>query len=158
MVLASHLQVRPKSTWLSLFQQSVFWCRLWALLQFKLFSFFKLYFDYAIAVVPFFSLPFSSTSSLLARPVHRLYPRPCCESSPPRLPISVPPTGLVEYFFNSLAAGVPYSLIFWHFWLFFVFKFVVVLLLVVRGSKAYLVCLHLGQKSTVSYYFKSKQS
>ena len=33
--------------------------------------------------------------------------------------------------FNSLVVRLPYSLIFWQFWLFFVFKFVVFLLLVV---------------------------
>ena len=49
-----------------------------------------------------------------------------------RLPVSAPPTGLGEcFFFNSLVVGLPYSLIFSQFWLFFVFKFVVVLLLVV---------------------------
>ena len=49
-----------------------------------------------------------------------------------QLPISAPPTSLDEcFFFNSLVVGLPYSLIFWQFWLFFVFKFVVVLLLVV---------------------------
>ena len=38
-----------------------------------------------------------------------------------RLPISVPPTGLDEYFFfNSLVVGLPYSSIFRQFWLFFV--------------------------------------
>ena len=37
------------------------------------------------------------------------------------------------FFFNSLIVGLPYSLIFWQFWLFIVFKFVV-LLLVVRGG------------------------
>ena len=48
------------------------------------------------------------------------------------LPISAPPTGLDEcFFFNSLVVGLSYSLIFCQFWLFFVFKFVVVLLLVV---------------------------
>ena len=63
---------------------------------------------------------------------------PCCESSPLQLPISAPPTGLDEcFFFNSLVVGLPYSLIFWQFSLFFVFKFVV-LLLVVRGGKVYL--------------------
>ena len=41
------------------------------------------------------------------------------------------------FFFNSLVVGLPYSLVFWQFWLFVVFKFVV-LLLVVRGGK---VCL-----------------
>ena len=61
-----------------------------------------------------------------------LWPLPCCESSALRLPISAPPTGLDEcFFFNSLFVGLPYSLIFWRFWLFFVFAFVVVLRLVV---------------------------
>ena len=49
-----------------------------------------------------------------------------------QLPISAAPTGLDECFFlNSLVVRLPYSLIFCQFWLFFVFKFVVVLLLVV---------------------------
>ena len=39
-------------------------------------------------------------------------------SSPPGLPISVPPTNLDEcFFFYSLVVGIPYSLSFWHFWL-----------------------------------------
>ena len=50
-----------------------------------------------------------------------------------RLPVSAPPTGLDECFFNSLVVGLPYSLIFGEFWLFFVFKSAV-LLLVVRGG------------------------
>ena len=55
-----------------------------------------------------------------------------------QLPVSAPPTGLDEcFFFNSLVVRVPYSLIFWQFWLFFVFKFVV-LLFVMRGGKVYL--------------------
>ena len=63
----------------------------------------------------------------------------CHESSPPQLPISAPPAGLGEcFFFNSLVVELPHSSIFWHFWLFFIFKFVVVLLLVVWGSKVYL--------------------
>ena len=61
-----------------------------------------------------------------------LQPLPCHESSPPLLPISTPPTGLDEcFFFNSLIVGLLFSSIFWQFWLFFVFKFVVVLHLVV---------------------------
>ena len=49
-----------------------------------------------------------------------------------QLPVSAPPAGLDQcFFFNSLVVGLPYSSIFWQFWLFFVFKFVVVLLLVV---------------------------
>ena len=42
---------------------------------------------------------------------------------------------LVEFYFNSFVVGVPCSLIFWHFWLFIDFQLVVILLLVVRGSK-----------------------
>ena len=41
------------------------------------------------------------------------------------------PTRLVECFLNSFVVGVPCSLIFWHFWLFIVFRLVVILLLVV---------------------------
>ena len=64
-----------------------------------------------------------------------LQPVPCHESSPPQLPISAPHTGLDEcFFFNSVVVGLPYSLIIWQFRLFFVFKFVVVLLLVVQGA------------------------
>ena len=51
------------------------------------------------------------------------------------MPVSVPPTGMDEcFFFNSLFVGLAYSMIFCQLWLFFVFKFVVVLLLVVRGG------------------------
>ena len=50
-----------------------------------------------------------------------------------QLPFSAPPTSLDEcFFFNSLVVRLPYSSMFWQFGLFFVFKFVVVLLLVVR--------------------------
>ena len=61
------------------------------------------------------------------------------ESSPPWLPVSAPPTGLDECFlYNSLVVRLPYSSILWQIWLFFVLKFILVLLLVVRGSKVYL--------------------
>ena len=54
------------------------------------------------------------------------------------LPISAPPTSLDEcFFFNSLVVRLPYSSIFWQFWLFCVSKFLV-LLLVVQGGKVYL--------------------
>ena len=54
------------------------------------------------------------------------------------LSISTPPPSLYEcFFFNSLVVGLPCSSIFWQFWMFFVFKFVVVLLLVVQGSTVY---------------------
>ena len=64
-------------------------------------------------------------------------PPPCHESSLPLLPVSILLTSLRGFFFNSLVVRLPYSSIFWQFWLFFVLKFVV-LLLVMRGSKVYL--------------------
>ena len=61
-----------------------------------------------------------------------------------QLPVSAPPTGLGEcFFFNSLVVGLPYSLVYWQFWLLFVFKCVVVLLLVVRGGA---VCLSMPEE------------
>ena len=63
---------------------------------------------------------------------------PFCKSSPLWLLVSTPPTSMDECFiFNSLAVEFPYSSIFWQLWLIFVFKFVVVLL-VVGGGKVYL--------------------
>ena len=72
--------------------------------------------------------------------VHQvLQPSSCSESSLPRLPVLSPPTDLDEcFFFNSLVVRLPYSSVFWQLWLFFVFKFVVVLLFVVQGGKVYL--------------------
>ena len=64
---------------------------------------------------------------------------PCCMSSLPQLPVSAPPTSRdVCFFFNSCVVRLPYGSIFWQLWLFFVFKFVVVLLLVVQEGKVYL--------------------
>ena len=42
---------------------------------------------------------------------------------------------LIDFFFNSFVVGVLCSLIFWHLWWFIDFRLVVILLLVVRGSK-----------------------
>ena len=58
-------------------------------------------------------------------------------SSLPQLPVCTPPTGLDECFFNSLVVGLPCGLTFWQFWLFFVSKLIVILL-VVQGSKVFL--------------------
>ena len=70
---------------------------------------------------------------------HPLWSTSHCMSSLPQLPISTLPTSLNEYFFfNSLVVRLPYSLTVCQFWLFFVFKLVVALLLVVRGSEVYL--------------------
>ena len=51
------------------------------------------------------------------------------------------------WMFNSLVVRLTHSSIFWQFWLFFVFKFVVVLLLLCKESQCIYLCLHLGQKS-----------
>ena len=82
-----------------------------------------------------------------------LQPPPSNTSSPPELCFSAPPTSLDEcFFFNSLVVGLPYSLIFCQFWLFFVFKFVVVFLLVVQGGT---VCLPMPSSwPEVSWLFK----
>ena len=68
-------------------------------------------------------------------------PRPPAASLPgvlpAQLPVSAPPTGLDEcFFFNSLVVGLPCSSIFYQFWLFFVFKFIVVVFLVMQGDTA----------------------
>ena len=49
--------------------------------------------------------------------------------------------------FNSSGVGLPCSSISWQFWLFFVFKFVFVLLLVVQGDTCVYLCLRLDRKS-----------
>ena len=60
-------------------------------------------------------------------------------SSLPQVPILVPPASLDEcFFFKLLVIRLPYSSIFWKFWLFFVSKLIVDLLLFVRGSRVYL--------------------
>ena len=70
-------------------------------------------------------------------------PPPRHKSSPPSCP--APP--LLSVWMNVSSVGLPHSSIFWKFWLLFVFKFVVVLLLVVRGGTVCLSHLHLGWKS-----------
>ena len=59
-----------------------------------------------------------------------------CLSHLPCLPLTSL-VDLVDCFFNSLVVGVPCSLIFWHFWLLIVFRLVVILLVVVRGSEGF---------------------
>ena len=87
--------------------------------------------------MPVTTLPTLSVSPHFACPV--LQPPPCYISSPPRLPISTPTTSLNEcFFFNSWLVRLPYASIFCHLGWFFVFKLVVVLLLVVQGGKVYL--------------------
>ena len=53
----------------------------------------------------------------------------------PHCLLSAPPTCVDDCFFKSLVVRLPYSLIFWQFWLFFVFRLFVILRMVVRGDK-----------------------
>ena len=74
-------------------------------------------------------------------------PRCCCESSPPRLPVSAPLTSLDEcFFFISLVVGLPYSSIFCQFWLFFVFKLLLSFFWLCEEAQCVYLCLHLGRK------------
>ena len=52
----------------------------------------------------------------LTCPIHQ--PLSCSMYSLPQLLVSAPPTSQDECFFNSLVFRLPYSLIFWQFWLF----------------------------------------
>ena len=64
-----------------------------------------------------------------------------------RLPISAPPTGLDEcFFFISLVVGLPYSLIFCQFWLFFVFKLLLSFFWLCEEAQYVYLRLHLGRK------------
>ena len=96
----------------------------------------------------FGGFPFSGTLGCLVRLAPQLFllvylhanvghlvhqPQPYLQPSLPWLSVSAPPTGLDECCFNSLVVRLLYSSIFWQFWLVFVCKFVVVLL-VVRGG------------------------
>ncbi|KAF6125267.1 hypothetical protein HJG60_009786 [Phyllostomus discolor] len=84
--------------------------------------------------------------------LHIAYPGPPVTTLPRVLSawllVSTPLSGLAEcVFFNSLVVGLPYSSIFCQFWLFFVFKFVAILLLVSEETQCVYINLHLGQKS-----------
>ena len=64
------------------------------------------------------------------------------------LPVSAPPTGLDEcFFFISLVVGLPYSLIFCQFWVFFVFKLLLSIFWLCEEAQYVYLCLHLGRKS-----------
>ena len=75
-------------------------------------------------------------------------PPPCRESSLPQLPVSAPPTGMDEcFFFTSLVVGLPYSSIFFQFWLFFVFKLLLSFFWLCEEAQCIYLRLHLGWKS-----------
>ena len=105
--------------------------------------------------LPGLSATTSSSPQAATFPAQVLQPPPCHQSSSPWLPISSPPTSPDECFlFNCLVVRLSYSSIFWQFCLFFVFKFFVVLILVVWGGTVYLPM----PPSWPDYYFLISQS
>ena len=114
----------------------------------RVYLFLKFYFiDYAITVFPIFSslyflhhVYFAQCGSLGCEVcvTHLLFLQyicrerwdhldhqwwPCYVCSLPQLPICAVPTSLVNCcFLNSLVVRLPFTSIFWHFWLIFVFK------------------------------------
>ena len=74
-------------------------------------------------------------------------------SSLPQLPLSAPPTGMDECFFlNSSVVGLPYSSIFWQFWVFL--YWLLSFFWLCKEVKHIYLHLHLGQKSPKWNYFK----
>ena len=64
-----------------------------------------------------------------------------------RLPVSTPPPGLDEcFFFISLVVGLPGSLIFCQFWLFFVFELLLSFFWLCKEAQCVYLRLHLGHK------------
>ena len=66
----------------------------------------------------------------------------CCLASTtlhllrPWAPSSAPPANMDEYsLFKFLVVRLPYSLIFWQFWVLFVLRLVVILVIVVQGGE-----------------------
>ena len=100
-----------------------------------------------LAVTPLARLSYS--------PPRLCVPPPCCESSHPlaRLLPSAPPTGLDEcFFFISFVIGLPYSLIFCQFWLFFVFKLLLSFFWLCEEAQCVYLHLHLGRQSKFSLF------
>ena len=93
--------------------------------------------------------------------IHHLASSASCSLAPvfsTQLPLSAPTTDLDEcFFFKSLVVGLPYSLIFCQFWMFFVFKFVVSFFWLCEEAQCVYLRLHLGWKSC-SYVLKESLS
>ena len=76
---------------------------------------------------------------------------PTCPAGPPVTALShilsAPPASLDDcFFFNSFVAGLPYSLIFWQFWLFFVLNWLLSFFWLCEEAKHIYLCLQLGCK------------
>ena len=72
---------------------------------------------------------------------------------PPWLPVSTPPTGPGEcFFFNSLVVKLPYSLIFWQFWLFLFLNLLFSFFWLFKESQCVYLHLLLGRKSISSSF------
>ena len=96
-----------------------------------------------------FIASFEPLVSRSASPASPALSTPCC--SPSLLgclsSLYAPHTNLGPCFFSSLVVRVPCSLIFWHFWLFIVFKLVVFFFWLYKEARCFYLHLHLGQKS-----------
>ena len=89
-------------------------------------------------------------------PLHQL--PPCCELSPPQLPVSAPPTSLGEcFFFNSLVVRLPYSSIFGSPCYFLFLNLLFFFFWLCDVTKCIYLYLYLGHKSVLfsTYFFVS---
>ena len=105
-------------------------------------------------LIPQLFLPIFIFTQTWGNLVHQ--PLPYHMSSLPWIPISTPPTNLDEcFFFNSLVVRLPYSLIFWHFWVLFIyFNWLLSFFWLYEEVKHICLCLHLGCKSQLKLCFK----
>ena len=111
-----------------------------------------------IGLTPQLFLP-AYPNANIGPPVYRHLTQPCLwpchRSSLPQLPVSTPPTSLDEcFFFSSLVVGLPYSSMFWQFWLFWGFKLVVVLVWLCEEAKPNYLTVLLGWKLLPFFYIK----
>ena len=83
---------------------------------------------------------------------------PCYVCSLPQLPICAAPTSLVDCcFLNSLVVRLPFTSIFWHFWLIFVFQLFVSFLWLLQEVNHIYLWLYLYNNSCYSLYWCIKK-
>ena len=108
--------------------------------------------SWGLSAVSLWGLPAAALPTRLHNPSPRWVRQPplCRESSLPWLPVSAPPTGMDKcFFFISLVVGLPYSLIFCQFWLFFVFKLLLSFFWLCEEAQCVYLRLHLGRKPLI---------